>query len=136
MRNRLNQLLSRRYPAFLWTIFIFVLLTLPGKILPKEENMLPNLDKIIHVILFGSFVFFWCMYYATRKEKEDFLNRRFVLILFIGCFYGIGMEFIQKYFIPNRSFDVLDILADTLGAAAGFLVVRLTVNRFTGRPES
>ena len=32
------------------------------------------------------------------------------------------MEFIQKYFIPNRSFDVGDIVADGVGCAAGLLI--------------
>ncbi len=32
------------------------------------------------------------------------------------------MEFIQKYFIPNRSFDIGDIIADGIGSAAGLLI--------------
>ena len=129
MRHRLFQIFSNRFPALLWTIFIFVLLALPGKMLPQEESFLPNLDKIIHVILFGSFVFLWCVYFASKPDK-DFLKRRFILILVVGCVYGIGMEFIQKYFIPNRNFDILDIVADTVGAISGFLIVRLAVGRF------
>jgi len=46
------------------------------------------------------------------------------IFLYLGIgwlMYGIGMEFIQKYFIPNRSFDVGDILADATGCAIGVL---------------
>jgi hypothetical protein len=32
------------------------------------------------------------------------------------------MELIQKYFIPNRSFDLKDILADGLGCGIGLLI--------------
>jgi VanZ family protein len=32
------------------------------------------------------------------------------------------MEFIQKYFIPNRSFDVGDIIADGIGCIIGGIV--------------
>ncbi len=32
------------------------------------------------------------------------------------------MEFVQKYFIPNRSFDVGDIIADGIGCAIGFVL--------------
>jgi VanZ family protein len=130
MRHRLYQILSKRTPALLWTIFIFILLTLPGKILPKEDSFIPNLDKLIHVFLFCSFVFLWSMFYASKREKDDHLKRRFIRILVIGCVYGIGMEFIQKYFIPNRNFDIYDIVADTLGAVAGFLIVRRTADKF------
>jgi len=130
MRHRLYQILSKRFPALLWTIFIFVLLTLPGKLLPKEDSFIPNLDKFIHVLLFGSFVFLWCMYYASKQEKDDNLKPLFIRILVIGCVYGIAMEYIQKYFIPNRYFDIYDIVADTLGALAGFFTVVLTVDLF------
>ena len=128
MRHRLLQILSKRFPALLWTIFIFILLTIPGKMLPKEDLFIPNLDKFIHVFLFGSFVFLWCMYYASKQGKDDHLKYLFIRILVIGCLYGIGLEFIQKYFIPNRDFDIYDIVADTLGAIAGFLIVRRTVD--------
>ena len=33
-------------------------------------------------------------------------------ILVIACLYGVATEFIQKYFIPNRDFDIYDIAAD------------------------
>jgi VanZ family protein len=36
--------------------------------------------------------------------------------------YGIGMELVQKYLIPNRSFDLKDILADGLGCGIGLLI--------------
>jgi VanZ family protein len=36
--------------------------------------------------------------------------------------YGIAMELIQKYFIPNRSFDLKDILADGLGCGIGLFI--------------
>jgi len=35
--------------------------------------------------------------------------------------YGVIMEYVQKYFIPNRSFDIGDILADTIGSIAGLV---------------
>jgi VanZ family protein len=130
MRRRLQQILSKRFPALLWTIFIFILLVVPGKMLPDENQMaIPGLDKYIHVILFGSFVFLWGFYYAAKQKYPVQSNRRFILILVIACLYGTGMEFVQKYFIPNRDFDIYDILADTLGAIIGFLIVRMTVKR-------
>jgi VanZ family protein len=32
------------------------------------------------------------------------------------------MEYVQKYFIPRRDFDVEDILADVIGSALGFII--------------
>jgi VanZ family protein len=36
--------------------------------------------------------------------------------------YGIAMELVQKYFIPNRSFDFKDVIADTIGIVVGLLL--------------
>jgi VanZ family protein len=128
MSQRIQKSLSSRVPALLWTIFIFILLALPGKMLPSEEHtFIPNLDKFVHVFLFGSFVFLWSFYYAAKKERGPSYNKIFFRIFIIACLYGIGMEFVQKYFIPNRDFDIYDIAADVGGALLGFLIVRMTV---------
>jgi len=98
--------------------------------LPKEEKtFIPNLDKLIHATLFGSFVFLWCIYYSTRKEKNNHATSRYVLILIIACLYGVATELMQKYLIPNRDYDIYDIMADSVGALLGYIFVRLIVNR-------
>ena len=131
MRQRLQDLLSKKFPARLWTLFILILMTIPGNMLPKEEKtFIPNLDKLVHATLFGSFVFLWSIYYATRKEKNNHSDSRFILILIIACLYGVATELMQKYLIPNRDYDIYDIMADCIGAVLGFLFVLLTVKWF------
>jgi VanZ family protein len=131
MRQRLQKLLSKRTPALLWSVFILILMAIPGNMLPMEEKtFIPNLDKLVHATLFGSFVFLWSIYYATRKEKNNHSDSRFVLILVIACLYGVATELMQKYLIPNRDYDIFDIMADSIGAVLGYLFVLLTVKWF------
>jgi VanZ family protein len=131
MLHRLQKLLSKRTPALLWTILIFILMAIPGNMLPHEETtFIPNLDKLVHFTLFGTFVFLWSVYYATKKEKNYNSHNRFTLILIIACLYGVATELMQKYFIPNRDYDIYDILADSIGAVVGFLFVHLTIKWF------
>lgn len=56
-----------------------------------------------------------------------FLNRGLQnaekILLLISLFlliYGVSIELIQHYFIPNRSFDWGDIIADTVGIVVGY----------------
>jgi len=131
MRQRLQKILSKRWPALLWTILILILISIPGEFLPKDEKtFVPNLDKLIHATLFGSFVFLWSIYYATKKESNIHPGNRFIWILIIACIYGVATELIQKYLIPNRDYDIFDIVADSIGAILGFIIVRLTVSWF------
>jgi VanZ family protein len=128
MRRRLQQILSNRFTAWAWTIFIFILMAIPGKMLPNETKIfIPNLDKLVHATLFGGFVYIWSSYYAAKQDKN--LKKRFIIFLIIASLYGVATELMQKYCIPNRDYDIYDIAADTAGAIIGYLIVLLTLSR-------
>lgn len=130
MPGTIFRILSNRIPSLVWTFIIFILLALPGNMLPNENHLaIPNLDKLVHMILFGSFVFLWSFYFAAKDPKNVKSGNRTFRILVVACLYGIMMEFIQKYLIPNRDFDIYDIVADSAGAVAGYFIVRKMVNR-------
>jgi VanZ family protein len=127
MLTRLRQLLSNRMTALAWTVFIFILMAIPGKMLPNENmTSIPNLDKYVHIILFGGFVYLWSSFYASKKDRNFNLNKRFFICLLIACLYGVATEFMQKYFIPNRDYDIYDIAADSTGAFIAYIIVLLT----------
>ena len=109
--------------ASLWLILVTVLLTLPGSAFPKE-NWLDQLwmDKWIHIFLFAVLVFLWTM--AVGKKNPTAYRMRILLIVLgvSGLTYGTGMEFIQQYFVENRSFDGGDILADGAGSLLGCIM--------------
>lgn len=72
-------------------------------------------DKLKH-----SFAFFTLyILFSLSYEKQTITSKSLLLL-----FYGILIEFIQ-YFIPNRYFSFLDVLADTIGILIGifFLII-------------
>ena len=103
-----------------WLIMTIVLLTLPGSAFPKE-NWLSKLwvDKWVHVVLFAILVALWCRAIG-KTGKRNLLRKYFVWVTILGIAYGTGMEFVQKYLVANRSFDVADIISDAAGCLAGF----------------
>jgi len=109
-------------PFIIWFIISTVLLTLPGSALP-QENWLGKIwfDKWVHIGMFSIMAFLLC--WAVHKKYVGAHKLRSVFLM-MGIFclsYGIAMEFVQKYFIPNRSFDVGDIIADGIGSTIGVL---------------
>ena len=113
--------MATRWLALSWTIIIFILLSIPGSVIPKEPVfVIPQLDKIVHIVLFGGFVWLWCYYYQARPAALQQLIRRFFYIFVAAAVYGIGMEYVQKYFIPLRDFDEADIIADLIGASLSY----------------
>jgi VanZ like protein len=117
----LKKYLGHLYVAAAWSVFIGVLLTLPGSMLPKEGGFaIPQFDKIVHMSMFGGFVFLWDLWLSNRGIPQKRLLRQFFLVFVLAAVYGIGSEFVQKYFIPMRDFDEADIIADLIGASLGY----------------
>jgi VanZ family protein len=86
---------------------------------------LKNLDKIVHVMMFGMNVLFWGWHFEASERESKKLRIIFVAATFIMISLGVVMEYVQLYFIPNRSFDGYDILADVVGAVlAGLWLLR------------
>ena len=113
--------LSSVWTPVLWSIIIFVLLIIPGQDFPAGPEI-PLFDKIIHVLLFGVHVFLWCRY-ARRIDLQRPLWIC-VLIFLISCIYGIGMEYVQKYWVANRGFETGDMIADIIGSFCGWMIYR------------
>jgi len=117
----LKKYFSKLYWAIIWTIVIFILLSLPGSMIPNESTfVIPNFDKVVHIGLFGGFVLLWSLYFSTKQLAPKRLLRTFFLIFIIAVVYGIGMEYVQKYFIPLRYYDEADIIADMIGAGLAY----------------
>jgi VanZ family protein len=104
--------------AIIWLLVVTALLCIPGTRLPKINWDVKLLfDKWIHVFLFLILVVGWCRAYSKPNSKNIFIT-----ITILSILYGIGMEIVQKYFIPFRSFEVGDIIADSIGCIAGCLI--------------
>ncbi|MDE3144437.1 MAG: VanZ family protein [Bacteroidota bacterium] len=104
-------------PGILWLAFCFYLLTIPGKKIPQISWMdFYQADKLVHIVMFFTLGFLFS--FAVKRS-----DKKYLLILMIaigGIVFGIAMEFVQKYFIPNRSFDVNDMIADGIGCLAAY----------------
>ena len=106
------KLFQSKWTAVGWTIFIFILMLLPPGSLPKRGIFgVPNLDKLVHMVMFGGFVWLW---YYSRNTENKTKGLLFRLVL-ISAVYGISMEFVQENF-TDRHFDIWDIVADISGA--------------------
>ena len=120
--------ISRKFiPGIAWFFIVLILMCLPGDDLPKVENWfhLIHGDKFIHVGVFAVLAFLFM--YPVAKSPGTLKNKATLFLwIAIACsFYGITTEFIQKWFIPGRSFDLLDWAADSLGALVAYVFCRI-----------
>jgi VanZ family protein len=116
--------MTNSYKTLVWVIFefvlIFILLSKPmdsqGTGLISYILSLPYADKVIHVGLFGSLALSIFSHFEQYSNISFQSIRTKALSLIVCILFGIGMEYYQKYFVPSRSFDVIDMLADAIGA--------------------
>ena len=109
--------------AATWMIFIFLLSHQHS--LPTPA-LFPGQDKLFHGIFFGILGSFYLGSMPRNHAGYTFMQAGIATML-VG-FYGITDE-IHQYFVPGRTTELLDIIADTMGG----LVVTMTIMRFSRR---
>lgn len=113
------EFLKRYKFSIIWAVIMLIGCTI--KLNGEHEPLfdIPHKDKIVHFGIFGilGFLNIW--------ESRNFQYKSLIII----ALYGVLIELIQL-FLPWRSFEWLDILADSLGAWAGMLIGKyLLVNK-------
>ncbi len=86
---------------------------LPGEMLSAPA--IPYLDKLVHT---GA----WCViaFFATNA----FVLHRHARWLALGLLlWSLGIEFLQQY-VPHRSFEWADLMANGIGVVAGVVLAR------------
>ncbi len=108
-----------------WTSIIIFLLCMPGSKVPKSAGTFtfpPGTDMAVHVLLFAVLQILW-----VRSIQQESAPSSRIAFYIIG--FGIIMEFIQYFFVPNRSFEWEDIVADVTGVLIGHSYLKFTIKK-------
>jgi len=78
-------------------------------------------DKVVHFTFYFVFVLFW-NFFLKRKKTSLFTS---IIIALFAIEYGIFMEICQGTFTTTRTPDILDIIANSTGAIAGWIFITI-----------
>lgn len=108
-------------PAIVWACAIFIASSIPSSHLPSSAIF--RQDKLIHMGIYA--VLAVLVYRGFRKHAPARTATQAALATLGVCIlYGVTDE-LHQHFVPGRSMDVFDLLADALGSAlAVVLAVR------------
>jgi hypothetical protein len=114
----IRKIIAYKFFPVCWTVLIIILLCIPGSMVPgKGIFSIPNLDKLVHIILFGTNVLLWGWHYGQSDRTPGVLKQIIVADVVLTTGLGIALEYVQgSGLVSHRSFDVKDIIADTVGA--------------------
>ena len=110
-------------PGIAWFFLVLILICLPGSKIPTVETWLNDIyfDKWVHAGLFGMLVFLF-IYPIYKKLTLPSQTKKIwaIKIALVAVIWGLTTEFIQKFFIPDRSFDIYDLAADSFGILVAY----------------
>jgi VanZ family protein len=98
--------------------FIFAASSVPGSQVPAAIW-----DKLAHFLVYAVLGAFFVLPLAHGRIS-GITSARMAIAIGLSFLYGLSDE-VHQMFTPGRSPDIRDVVADTIGASAGVVVVGL-----------
>lgn len=111
--------------TILSVVLVMIAIMMPGDDVPSVG--IPHIDKVVHCGMFGfvTLCYYWDYFHVNHKAPSVFMP-----LVLIALFGGLT-EVIQIY-VPGRSCDYKDLLADSLGIVLAIGVSRFIIQRLQG----
>lgn len=110
---------KRLFLAVLWLVIVAAALLTPGNNLPKVP-LFPYADKLIHFGVFAILTFLWSRVGTIDQQGSLCWRKLLTNLLVFTIIFPILVEYLQMY-VPNRSFEIEDIIANLIGGIIGFI---------------
>ena len=105
-------------PVFGAALSIFYVSSIPQ--LPFLQTAFAWQDKVLHTIAY--FIFGLSLLIAFIPYKKTSLQKKLIIFISIGTFYGASDEYHQS-FIIGRSSEIADLVADIIGIILSSLIM-------------
>lgn len=122
----LKNFFKYHFPFILWALIIFIQSSFPAVELPKVEII--SFDKIVHMGVFGLLAGLCYLSLIHLNRESTFTLNAFLWSAVITIIYGASDEF-HQYFVPNRSSEVQDWLADVVGVLIMLLIIKYFLSK-------
>jgi len=112
--------LKYNFAGISWAIIIFILCMIPGKDMPDISFWeLFTFEKAAHSGVFGVLVFQLAMGFYKQYSFRILRYHALQAAVMISIIYGGLLEILQHLLLADRIGDVMDFIANSIGALAG-----------------
>ncbi|HAV26135.1 MAG TPA: hypothetical protein DCX01_08155 [Bacteroidetes bacterium] len=112
------QLKGALFVAIAWTALIASSCLMPASAFKAFTfDSIFQLDKILHLTLYYVFIVLWSL-----VSKVITVRQKYVLLI-VGIAYGVLIEVLQASMPLGRSYELDDIIANTIGCVLGVLSI-------------
>ncbi|MGQ9798958.1 MAG: VanZ family protein [Ignavibacterium sp.] len=112
-------------PLIIHWVTIFILTSLPSNRLPSVEIS----DKLNHFLAFFVLGFFLNLTLKYQTKFPELKKNIFLITIIITSGYGL-LDELHQLFVPGRSAEVLDWLADLIGGVSGNFLAEFIYRKF------
>ena len=112
--NQIHKFLAYWFPILLYCLLIFIQSSHPS---PDITPRWPYIDKVLHFIAYALLGALFLRAFNITRIKHH-LKLIIILSIILSSLYGISDE-IHQSFVPYRTADVMDVIADILGSVFG-----------------
>ncbi len=106
--------------GIIWLLIITAVCLIPGRNVPQPPYF--SFDKLFHAVIFGCLAFQLIIGFKKQYTFKRLRYHAVPISIFFSVFYGLFMELLQGMIFPDRSFEMMDVLANTIGVMAGWLL--------------
>lgn len=104
--------------AIAWTVLIASSCLMPASAFKAFTfDSILQLDKILHFTLYYVFIVLWSLASKVIKVRQKYV------LLIAGIAYGVLIEVLQGAMSLGRSYELDDIIANTIGCILGVLSI-------------
>lgn len=119
-------LFKYHYIGIFWGLTILILSGLPGSDFPDLSFWHKvTFDKFAHMLFYAVLVVLLAIGEVKHRRFSSNRSRSLKIGFVLGVIYGIFIEILQAWVFTARSFDVADMMANTLGCLIGVLFFKI-----------
>jgi VanZ family protein len=113
--------------SLLWTGIVLFLCLVQSDKIPAVS--IENLDKVVHAFFHFVFTFLWILFFKT-EIKDPASYTPYIISFLFSVLFGVTIEIMQGQYTTTRKEDMMDVLANMVGA---FLAVFAVVLYFKNK---
>lgn len=114
-------------PAFIWAGFIFLMCGIPGNEFPDLSFWeLLTFDKAAHIFVFSVLSLLLITSFLKQYRFARLRSNAVLAAVLVSFGYGWMIEGMQEWIFQDRSSDMMDAIANSIGSGTG-VVMTLTV---------
>jgi hypothetical protein len=114
------------WKTILWTLIIFILSFLPGRVFEKVKLFdFSFQDLIVHFIMYAVFTFLLIIELSSAKNAHPLKKAGWIIPLLASAALGVVTEMVQHFWIAGRFGSLSDFILNMSGSAAAILFCRI-----------